>query len=106
MLHGVVFASGPNRPSLITAAYYSAPSGAGVFAAGTTYWVCGLDSTCPNSATPQATSVALQQITLNLLTAFAIPKAGRLHPSVATPYMTAAQLAKQLPVGGASGSEG
>jgi len=104
VLHGVAVAAGSSRPHTATAAYYSAPSGAGVFAAGTTFWVCGLDSTCPSDATPQATSVAIQQITLNLLTAFAVPRAGRLHPSVATPYVSPAQLAKQLPVGGASGS--
>jgi len=97
VLHGVAVTAGSPRPHLITAAYYSAPRGAGVFAAGTTFWVCGLDSTCPNNVTPQATSVAIQQITLNLLTAFAVPCAGRLHPSVATPYQSAAQLTKQLP---------
>jgi len=81
--------------------YYNAPSGAGVVAAGTTFWVCHLDSSCPGSPTPQTTSLALQQITLNLVKAFAVPRAGALHPSVATPFLSAAQLAKQLPIGGA-----
>jgi hypothetical protein len=97
VLHGAATATDRNKPSLVTAAYYDAPSGAGVFAAGTTYWVCGLDSTCPGSPTPPATSRALQRITLNLVNAFAVPRAGRLHPSVATPYVSAAQLARQLP---------
>ena len=104
VLHGVAVTANSSRPHLITAAYYSAPSGAGVFAAGTTFWVCGLDSTCPNNVTPQATSVAIQAITLNLLAAFAVLRAGRLHPSVATAYVSPVQLAKLLPVGGASGS--
>ncbi|HEY8821104.1 MAG TPA: N,N-dimethylformamidase beta subunit family domain-containing protein [Dermatophilaceae bacterium] len=104
VLHGVAVAAGSSRPHTATAAYYSAPSGAGVFAAGTTLWVCGLDATCPSNATPQATSVAIQQITLNLFTAFGVPRAGRLHPSVATPYVSSVQLATLLPVGGASGS--
>ena len=105
VLHGVVIATARAKPSLITAGFYDAPSGAGVFAAGTTFWVCDLDSTCPSVVIPKATSVAIQQITLNLLTAFAVPRAGRLHPSVATPYQSAAQLAKLLPVGGAGASE-
>jgi len=106
ILHGTAMAAGRTKPSLITAAYYDAPGGAGVFAAGTTYWVCELDSTCPGAPTPHATSVALQQITLNLVRAFAVPRAGRLHPSVATLYQSPAWLAKRLPVGVASQGEG
>lgn len=101
VLHGAALANGRTKPSLITAAYYDAPSGAGVFAAGTTYWVCNLDSTCPQAPTPPATSLAVQRITLNLVRTFAVPRAGRLNPSVPTPYLSAAQLAARLPVGGA-----
>ncbi|MBC7558403.1 MAG: hypothetical protein H7270_03445 [Dermatophilaceae bacterium] len=106
ILHGTAMAAGRTKPSLVTAAYYNAPSGAGVFAAGTTYWLCELDSTCPGGPTPRATSGALEQITLNLLRAFAVPRAGRLHPSAATPYESPAWLAKRLPVGGAATGEG
>ncbi len=106
VLHGTALAAGRTKPSLITAAYYNAPSGAGVFAAGTTYWVCELDSTCPGAPTPHATSVALAQITLNLVRAFAVPRAGRLHPSVATPYESSTRLAGRLPVGSAGAGEG
>ncbi|HEX7537381.1 MAG TPA: N,N-dimethylformamidase beta subunit family domain-containing protein [Dermatophilaceae bacterium] len=106
ILHGTALAAGRTEPSLVTAAYYNAPSGAGVFAAGTTYWLCGLDSTCPGTPTPHATSVALQQITLNLLRAFAVPREGRLHPSTPTPYESPALLAQRLPVGGAGAGEG
>jgi len=49
-------------------------------------------------STPQASSLTLQHITLNLVTAFAVPRAGALHPSVATPHLSAAQPAKELPV--------
>ena len=97
VLRGVAIATGTSELSLVTAGYYSAPSGAGIFAAGTTYWVCHLDSTCLNNETPQATSVAIQRITLNLLKTFAVARAGRLHPSVGTPYESAAQLASQMP---------
>jgi len=106
VLHGVATVANSPRPHLITAAYYDAPGGAGVFAAGTTFWLCELDSTCPSGPTPHATSVALERITLNLVKAFAIPRAGRLHPSVATPYESPAQLAQRLPVGGAGAAEG
>jgi len=97
LLRGVVVATSATKPSLVTAAYYNAPSGAGIFAAGTTHWVCGLESTCPGSPTPRTTSLAIQRITLNLVHAFAVPRAGRLHPSVATAYVSPAQLARQLP---------
>jgi len=100
VLHGAAIVAGRDKPSLITAAYYDAPGGAGVFAAGTTYWTCNLDSTCPEGPTPPATSLAVQRITLNLVRAFAVPRAGRLNPSVPTPYLSAAQLARRLPVGG------
>ena len=104
VLHGVAVPAGRTKPFPVTAAYYDAPSGAGVFAAGTTYWVCALDSTCPVGATPPATSVAIQQITLNLIRAFAVARAGQLHPSIATPYLSPTQLASQLPLGSPDGS--
>ena len=106
VLHGVATVANSLKPHLITAAYYDAPSGAGVFAAGTTYWLCGLESTCSGNPTPHATSMALERITLNLVRSFAVPRAGRLHPSVPTPYESPAQLAKRLPVGGAGVGEG
>jgi len=104
VLHAVALAAGSTKPHLITAGYYSAPSGSGIFAAGTTYWVCHLDSTCPIEATPVATSAAIQAITLNLLKAFAVVGAGRHNPSVGTPYESAAQLVSQLPLGGPGAS--
>ena len=71
-----------------------------MFAAGTTFRVCELDTTCPNNATPQTTSVAIQRIILNLLKTFAVavPLAdelgGRCGPG--TPKATGTGLAKNL----------
>ncbi len=100
VLHAVAIEAGRRQPSEITAGYYSAPSGAGVFDAGTTYWACGLDSSCPAWQAPAGTSAALQRLTLNLLQAFAVPRAGRRHPSTATAYQSPSRLAERLPMGG------
>jgi hypothetical protein len=59
-------------------AYHSRPSGAGVFAAGTIDWNCGLDGTCPRIAT----SDLIRGMTRNVLTVFAEGPAGTTHPSV------------------------
>ena len=55
-----------------TTTYYSAPSGAGVFASGTINWIPSL------MGTP-----ALVRVTENLLAAFGAGPAGVAHPSVA-----------------------
>jgi hypothetical protein len=57
--------------------YRSTASGAGVFAAGTIDWNCGLDGTC---ADIEAFGV-VRGITANVLAVFASGPAGRLHPS-------------------------
>jgi hypothetical protein len=63
------------------ATYYSAPSGAGVFASGTIAWIAHLDPNCaPGTTCP---GPALIRITQNLLAAFGAGPAGRTHPSVA-----------------------
>jgi hypothetical protein len=62
------------------ATYYSAPSGAAVFASGTIAWIAHLDPTCaPGTSCP---GPALIRITQNLLAAFGAGPAGRAHPSV------------------------
>ncbi|NYG08363.1 hypothetical protein BJ986_002850 [Phycicoccus badiiscoriae] len=74
----------PNHKTVVVAtAYYSAPSGAGVFNAGTTEWVCGITDLCTEP--PRSTQVrrAADQITANLLAAFARPRAGLRYPSKA-----------------------
>ena len=69
------------RPAPVTATYYTASSGAAVFAAGTTYWTCQLTGTCPGVAIPASTQRAVRALTVNLLTAFASPRWGARHPS-------------------------
>ena len=83
-------------PALVTAGYYAAPSGAGVFAAGTTYWVCELDGSCPLERVPSATSALVNRLTLNLLTAFGEARFGLRHPSHAVPYLPSTVLALTL----------
>jgi hypothetical protein len=60
--------------------YYTATSGAGVFAAGTTNWVCELTASCLDDARSHP-DLRILQVTRNLLTAFAAGPTGQLHPS-------------------------
>jgi hypothetical protein len=57
--------------------YYSAASGAGVFASGTLLWIPKLD---PNCAMPCPGRV-VTRVTENLLAAFGAGPAGKTHPS-------------------------
>jgi len=60
--------------------YYSAPSGAGVFATGTNWWVARLNKVCnPNEPCFEEN---VDRITRNVLDAFAAGPAGASHPSV------------------------
>ncbi len=68
----------------ITSAYFSASSGAGVFNAATTEWLCGIANVCPDGLRPAVTVSALDQITLNVFKAFSTPRAGLRHPSEPT----------------------
>jgi hypothetical protein len=63
-----------------TGVYWVAPSGAAVFAAGTMRWVCALQVGCTGVPGTRAAAV-LAQVTTNLLTAFAQPRAGLTHPA-------------------------
>jgi hypothetical protein len=58
--------------------YYSAPSGAGVFASGTIWWVCAIDAQFCSS--PENVH-AVQTATKNVLAAFAAGPAGVVHRS-------------------------
>ena len=82
---------------IATMNYYSAPSGAGVFAAGTTYWVCDLNGSCPQFTTPSSTLAAVDMITTRLLRTFAQPRAGRTDPSVPSPPPMADGLLRLYP---------
>jgi N,N-dimethylformamidase beta subunit-like, C-terminal len=76
--------------------YYVAPSGAGVFAAGSTDWACGLLEQCFDQAVPAATASALRALTWNVVLAFAQPQAGNTHPSVPGVSPPAATLLTRL----------
>jgi hypothetical protein len=73
-----------HKTALLGTAYHSTRSGAGVFDAGTTEWLCSIDDTC--AAPPRSPQVkrVLDQITANLLEAFAQPMAGLRYPSRAS----------------------
>jgi len=60
--------------------YYSAASGAGVFATGTIAWILALDEAEWND---QKTTEFVRGVTTNVLRAFAAGPAGRVHPSKA-----------------------
>ncbi len=69
------------RPTFADSAYYTVPSGAGVFASGTINWDCAISRFCSHA--PDAGSDRIvQRVTENLLRAFAAGPAGRAHPAV------------------------
>jgi hypothetical protein len=82
ILRGEVLTTDHPGKVLVTTSYYSAPGGAGVFAAGTTYWLCGALGTCPDRAVPPATGLTLTGMTVNVLAAFATHGWGGQAPSV------------------------
>src|SRR5207253_1999332 len=55
------------RPSFADSSYYTVPSGAGVFDAGTMRWVCALGDGCRNHGVSAAASRFVQQVTDALL---------------------------------------
>jgi hypothetical protein len=69
-------------PDYADATYYSAPSGAGVFASGTISWISHLE---PNCAGPRCAGPPLIRITQNLLASFGTGPAGLAHASVPRP---------------------
>jgi hypothetical protein len=88
-------------PELVSTTYYAAPSGAGVFSAGTTYWPCDLESSCPGPLVPRRTRDAVRRITATVLDAFSRPFAGRAHPSRDVLPPAAADLLGRLAPGAA-----
>ena len=79
LFHSPVTCSGHRQFS--DAAYYTTSSGAGVFASGTSSWVCGLVYECTFHAQDQHLVDVVTAITTTLLTAFAAGPAGRSHPA-------------------------
>jgi hypothetical protein len=66
------------RPTTSDAVYYTTPSGAGVFAAGTIDWVCAMQG-CQNI--DGLSSAIVRRVTSNILRAFAKGPAGLDHPA-------------------------
>jgi len=71
------------HPTAETSVYWTAPSGAGVFAAGTMRWPCAGSGTCLEFR-PGRTQIIISRVTRNILVAFARPRAGRIHPAIDT----------------------
>ncbi|MFE9480269.1 N,N-dimethylformamidase beta subunit family domain-containing protein [Streptomyces spororaveus] len=84
LAHSPVVCEG--RPSHQDTAYYTAPSGAGVFATGTMRWVEALDATGDgrsgrNHGLDARSGALTTRVTENLLRVFATGPAGRTHPA-------------------------
>lgn len=77
--------------------YYTAPSGAAVFSAGTTDWGCEIDGSCVDHWVASSEASVLGRLTGNVLKAFTQPGFGRSHPSVLTPPTELTLLARSLP---------
>jgi hypothetical protein len=87
---------GSGKPVLVTNSYSTLPSGAAVFAAGTTDWACDPDGRCGDQNVPTASARVVRQLTLNVLGALASPRAGLTHPAAATERLTVAGLSGAL----------
>ena len=68
------------KSSYSDSTWYSAPSGAGVFSAGTFGWAPLMDGDCPEDP-PTSVRCKLIKVTENILTAFVAGPAGAAHPS-------------------------
>ncbi|MFC9586615.1 N,N-dimethylformamidase beta subunit family domain-containing protein [Streptomyces yangpuensis] len=84
LAHSPVVCDG--RPSHQDTAYYTVPSGAGVFATGTMRWVEALDATGDgrsgrNHGLDARSGALTTRVTENLLRVFAAGPAGRSHPA-------------------------
>lgn len=69
------------RLDFADASYYTTAGGAAVFSAGTQYWICALDPTCPEDHADKTAHTAISAITTRLLRAYARGPAGRAHPA-------------------------
>jgi hypothetical protein len=88
---------GAHGPVVVSANYSTLPSGAAVFAAGSTDWAC-LPSPggCLDGTPPGATASAVGVLTRNVLLALSTPRAGLTRPSTPTTPFVAAQLLPRL----------
>jgi hypothetical protein len=83
LLHSPVRCLGASvrGPSFADTTYYTAPSGAGVFNAATSSWVCQLSRACAKTRRSPLTARVVRTVTSNLLRGFAGGPAGQDHPS-------------------------
>jgi hypothetical protein len=79
LFHSPVTCQG--RPDFADVTYYTTPSGAGVFSAGTQYWICALDDNCGQDNHDATAHAAITAITARMLDAFAGGPVGQLHPA-------------------------
>jgi hypothetical protein len=63
------------------ASWYTTRSGAGVFDAGTSAWVCAIDDQCAPGAGGPSARKAITAISTNLLRAMALGRPGAAHPA-------------------------
>jgi N,N-dimethylformamidase beta subunit-like protein len=91
LAHSPLACAGVNTYS--DSAYYTVPSGAGVFASGTMRWVCAMRVPHCGHGVNGAARAFVDRATQNLLRAFAVGPAGRAHPA-------RSNLAKVKPVRG------
>jgi hypothetical protein len=78
---GLGVLDGLRGPVFASMNYATNPSGAGVFATGSTYWPCAMTDSCPGQSVPPEASAAARALTGNLIRAFAQPRAGATNPS-------------------------
>jgi hypothetical protein len=74
--------NGAHGPVIASAGYVTLPSGAAVFAAGSTNWACIPSGRCVDSVPPAGTVTAVGRLTRNVLLRLAEPGAGRTRPAV------------------------
>ncbi|GAA1877483.1 N,N-dimethylformamidase beta subunit family domain-containing protein [Actinomadura bangladeshensis] len=70
-----------NRAAVADASYYTAESGAGVFATGTMRWVCSMRGPACGHGVTEAGRRFVTQVSTTLFTAMAAGPLGRTHPS-------------------------
>jgi hypothetical protein len=83
LLHSPVHCQGAavRGASFADTTYYTADSGAGVFNAATSSWVCQLSRACAKPRRSAVTARVVRTATVNLLRTFAHGPAGQRHPS-------------------------
>lgn len=70
-----------DAPATTDTTYYTTPSGAGVFDAGSYFWDCAIDNVCRIPITADTQRI-ITRVTANLLEAAAAGPIGRAHPVV------------------------